>query len=164
LAGFLTRAEWFFTIVFTIEYFFAYHQLPQTKKLYFQLSWHRRLFIDRPHLYCHQLSGSTALDRFPCHQAAKDLSHPEAIPLRSCRQPAASGNQEQPPENHDLYDVYSGAGDHAWKHYPPMNSESNILLYQTEDGRTKLEVRLENETVWLTQARSGGPVSIIVPT
>ena len=34
----------------------------------------------------------------------------------------------------------------------PMNPESNILLYQTEDGRTKLEVRLENETVWLTQA------------
>ena len=25
------------------------------------------------------------------------------------------------------------------------------MLYQTEDGRTKLEVRLENETVWLTQ-------------
>jgi hypothetical protein len=33
-----------------------------------------------------------------------------------------------------------------------MNSESNILLYQTEDGRTKLEVRLVDETVWLTQA------------
>ena len=33
----------------------------------------------------------------------------------------------------------------------PMNPESNILLYQTEDGRTKLEVRLENETVWLVQ-------------
>lgn len=32
-----------------------------------------------------------------------------------------------------------------------MNTESNILLYQTEDGRTRLEVRLENETVWLTQ-------------
>ncbi len=29
-----------------------------------------------------------------------------------------------------------------------MNSE--ILLYQTEDGITKLEVALENETVWLT--------------
>ncbi len=32
-----------------------------------------------------------------------------------------------------------------------MNPDSNILLYQTEDGRTKLEVRLENETVWLVQ-------------
>ncbi len=29
-----------------------------------------------------------------------------------------------------------------------MNSE--ILLYQTEDGLTKIEVALENETVWLT--------------
>ena len=28
---------------------------------------------------------------------------------------------------------------------------SEILLYQTEDGKTRLEVRLENETVWLTQ-------------
>jgi len=26
-----------------------------------------------------------------------------------------------------------------------------IILYQTEDGQTKLEVRLEDETVWLTQ-------------
>jgi hypothetical protein len=32
-----------------------------------------------------------------------------------------------------------------------MNHHQNILLYQTEDGRTKLEVRLENESVWLTQ-------------
>lgn len=30
-------------------------------------------------------------------------------------------------------------------------SESNIIIYQTEDGRTKIETRLENETVWLTQ-------------
>ena len=28
---------------------------------------------------------------------------------------------------------------------------SEIILYQREDGQTKLEVRLENETVWLTQ-------------
>lgn len=26
---------------------------------------------------------------------------------------------------------------------------SNILIYQSEDGKTKLETRLENETVWL---------------
>lgn len=31
-----------------------------------------------------------------------------------------------------------------------MNN-SEIILYQTENGQTKLEVRLENETVWLTQ-------------
>ncbi|MFH1476416.1 MAG: restriction endonuclease subunit S [Verrucomicrobiota bacterium] len=30
-------------------------------------------------------------------------------------------------------------------------NQSNIIFYQTEDGRTKLEVRLEDETVWLTQ-------------
>jgi len=28
---------------------------------------------------------------------------------------------------------------------------SEILIYQTEDGRTRIQVRLENETVWLTQ-------------
>ncbi|MFA5554231.1 MAG: RhuM family protein [Phycisphaerae bacterium] len=28
----------------------------------------------------------------------------------------------------------------------------NILIYQTEQGRTKIEVRLEGETLWLNQA------------
>lgn len=28
----------------------------------------------------------------------------------------------------------------------------DIVLYQTEDGRNRIQVRLENETVWLTQA------------
>src|SRR5699024_7595301 len=28
---------------------------------------------------------------------------------------------------------------------------SELILYQTEDGETKIETRLENETVWLTQ-------------
>ena len=32
-------------------------------------------------------------------------------------------------------------------------NKSEIVFYQTEDGRTRLEVRLENETVWLTQAQ-----------
>jgi hypothetical protein len=34
-----------------------------------------------------------------------------------------------------------------------MNNEpqSQFLLYQTSDGQTRLEVRLEKETVWLTQ-------------
>ncbi len=31
-------------------------------------------------------------------------------------------------------------------------NKSEIILYQTEDGQTKLEVRLEDETIWLTQA------------
>jgi hypothetical protein len=30
---------------------------------------------------------------------------------------------------------------------------SEFLLYQTEEGRTRLEVRLQEETVWLTQKR-----------
>lgn len=29
-------------------------------------------------------------------------------------------------------------------------SKGNILLYQTEDGQTKIEVTLANDTVWLT--------------
>ncbi len=29
-----------------------------------------------------------------------------------------------------------------------MNTE--ILIYQTEDGQTKVQTRLENETVWLS--------------
>lgn len=29
-------------------------------------------------------------------------------------------------------------------------AEGNIIIYQTEDGKTKIETRLENETVWLT--------------
>ena len=31
--------------------------------------------------------------------------------------------------------------------------ESKIIIYQTEEGNTKIETRLENETVWLTQAQ-----------
>ncbi len=36
-----------------------------------------------------------------------------------------------------------------------MNPElkSEIILYQTEDNRTRIEVRLENDTVWLTQSQ-----------
>jgi len=32
-----------------------------------------------------------------------------------------------------------------------MNTE--IIIYQTEDGLIKIQTRLENETVWLTQAQ-----------
>ena len=31
------------------------------------------------------------------------------------------------------------------------DNQSQIIIYQTESGQTKIEVRLENETVWLTQ-------------
>ena len=31
--------------------------------------------------------------------------------------------------------------------------EDKIVIYQTEDGQTQIDVRLENETVWLNQAQ-----------
>ena len=31
--------------------------------------------------------------------------------------------------------------------------ENKIVIYQTPDGKTQIDVRLENETVWLTQAQ-----------
>lgn len=31
--------------------------------------------------------------------------------------------------------------------------ENEIIIYQTQDGQTKIDVRLENETVWLTQTQ-----------
>ncbi len=41
--------------------------------------------------------------------------------------------------------------------FSPMSDEplphSEIILYQTEDGRTRIQCRFENETVWLTQAQ-----------
>jgi hypothetical protein len=30
-----------------------------------------------------------------------------------------------------------------------MESKCEIIIYQTEDNKTKIEVKLENETVWL---------------
>ncbi len=35
---------------------------------------------------------------------------------------------------------------------PAPSPRSELLIYQTEDGRTRIQVRLEDETVWLTQA------------
>lgn len=34
-----------------------------------------------------------------------------------------------------------------------MNDNNQIIIYQTEDGLTKIDVTLENETVWLNQAQ-----------
>ena len=31
-----------------------------------------------------------------------------------------------------------------------MNLENKIVIYQTEDGHTQIDVRMENETVWLS--------------
>ena len=33
------------------------------------------------------------------------------------------------------------------------SDNTEIIIYQTEDGRTKIQVRMENETVWLTQSQ-----------
>jgi hypothetical protein len=38
---------------------------------------------------------------------------------------------------------------------PEKSHQSEIILYQTEDGKTRVQVRLENETVWLTQKLMG---------
>ncbi|WP_164112034.1 MULTISPECIES: virulence RhuM family protein [Sphingobacterium] len=34
-----------------------------------------------------------------------------------------------------------------------MEQQSDIIIYQSDDGSTRIETRLENETVWLTQAQ-----------
>lgn len=41
---------------------------------------------------------------------------------------------------------------------------SSIILYQTEDGRTRIECRFESETIWLTQALIAELFQITVPT
>ena len=34
-----------------------------------------------------------------------------------------------------------------------MNKQSSIVIYATKDGSTNLQVKLEKDTVWLTQAQ-----------
>ena len=34
-----------------------------------------------------------------------------------------------------------------------MENKGEILFYQTEDGLTNIEVKIEEETVWLTQSQ-----------
>ena len=33
------------------------------------------------------------------------------------------------------------------------NKNNEIIIYQSEDGQTQVDVRMENDTVWLTQAQ-----------
>ena len=35
---------------------------------------------------------------------------------------------------------------------PNYKSNSEIVLYQTEDGQTRIQCRFEQESVWMTQA------------
>lgn len=32
-----------------------------------------------------------------------------------------------------------------------MEEKNNMIIYQSEDGKTKIDVKLEKETVWLSQ-------------
>ena len=32
-----------------------------------------------------------------------------------------------------------------------LDDLNNIIIYQSDDGKTKIDVKLENETVWLSQ-------------
>ncbi len=32
-----------------------------------------------------------------------------------------------------------------------MNENNNIVIYQLDDGKTKIDVKLKDETVWLSQ-------------
>ncbi|HEX3067585.1 MAG TPA: hydroxyacid dehydrogenase, partial [Thermoanaerobaculia bacterium] len=36
---------------------------------------------------------------------------------------------------------------------PDNEPPSSLILYQTEDGRTRIQCRFEDETLWLTQAQ-----------
>ncbi len=45
-----------------------------------------------------------------------------------------------------------------------MKMDSQILIYQTEKGDTKLEVRLDNETVWLSQKMMADLFQVTIPT
>jgi hypothetical protein len=60
-----------------------------------------------------------------------------------------------------LWDFQS-KGDQSMSDEPLPNSE--IILYQTEDGRTRIQCRFENETIWLTQALISELFQVTVPT
>ena len=41
--------------------------------------------------------------------------------------------------------------------------QSSLILYQTEDGQTRLQCRFEQETIWLTQAQMAELFQTSVP-
>jgi hypothetical protein len=72
--------------------------------------------------------------------------------LRGLRPPQELGGEEERELCVSRSLTSQGA---LWQH-PGMLGEiqkppSELILYQTEDGRTRVEVRLQDETVWLTQ-------------
>jgi len=48
--------------------------------------------------------------------------------------------------------------------FPAKPGRSEILIYQTDDGKTRIEVRLENEKVWLRQKLMAELFQVSVPT
>ena len=46
----------------------------------------------------------------------------------------------------------------------PRKPDTQLLIYQTESGDTKIEVRLEDETVWLTQKLMAELFQVTIPT
>ena len=47
---------------------------------------------------------------------------------------------------------------------PATQPASELLLYQTEDGRTRIDCRLDNNTLWLSQAQMAQLFQVTVPT
>lgn len=45
-----------------------------------------------------------------------------------------------------------------------MDETGQIEIYQAEDGQTEIQVRLEKETLWLTQKQMSGLFQVAIPT
>jgi hypothetical protein len=45
-----------------------------------------------------------------------------------------------------------------------IKSLSDIIIYQTEDHQTKVQVRLEDDTIWLTQKQMAELFDVSIPT
>jgi hypothetical protein len=50
------------------------------------------------------------------------------------------------------------------KNLPPAKQPDEFILYQTEDGNSRIQIRLENDTVWLTQRQIADLYQINVNT
>ena len=55
-------------------------------------------------------------------------------------------------QKHTLQQIYI-AMKNTFSHEIVSGNNSSIILYQSEDGQTHVDVRMENDTVWLTQAQ-----------
>ena len=55
--------------------------------------------------------------------------------------------------NLSTFQIYNNMATQTNKKQLIAPSKGEIILYQTADGRTSIDVKLENETVWLTQAQ-----------